>query len=144
MGAVLRMKPEKLGPCYSRCGTIKIPPCSMAPSAKHILKLFDSLEPHEQFFSYLAAVTITGDKTAKLDLCLDVSLTAFFYAPHLLRHETSVVKVISERSVILISRCRALGEGTITIYFKRFRFDVADTSGDRTHHLPNAKREHYH
>jgi hypothetical protein len=37
--------------------------------------LFDSLEHHEQFFSYLAAVTITGDRAANLDLCL--ALTAF-------------------------------------------------------------------
>jgi hypothetical protein len=28
------------------------------------------VKPHEQFFSYLAAVTITGDRTADLDLCL--------------------------------------------------------------------------
>jgi hypothetical protein len=26
-------------------------------------------KPHEQFFSYLAAVTITGDRAANLDLC---------------------------------------------------------------------------
>ena len=32
-------------------------------------------EPHEQFFSYLATVTITSDKTANLDLCL--ALTVF-------------------------------------------------------------------
>jgi hypothetical protein len=32
-------------------------------------------EPHEQFFSYLAAVTITGERAANLDLCL--ALTAF-------------------------------------------------------------------
>jgi hypothetical protein len=32
-------------------------------------------ESHEQFFSYLATVTITGDKAANLDLCL--ALTAF-------------------------------------------------------------------
>jgi hypothetical protein len=27
-------------------------------------------QPHEQFFSYLAAVTIAGDRAAYLDLCL--------------------------------------------------------------------------
>jgi hypothetical protein len=27
------------------------------------------LESHEQFFSYLAIVTITGDRAANLDLC---------------------------------------------------------------------------
>jgi hypothetical protein len=37
--------------------------------------------------------------------------------PHLLRHGTSVFKVISERPVILIPECRALGEGAIATYF---------------------------
>jgi hypothetical protein len=32
--------------------------------------MFDCFEPHEQFFSYLAAVTIAGDRAANLDLCL--------------------------------------------------------------------------
>jgi hypothetical protein len=32
-------------------------------------------ESHEQFFSYLATVTITGDRAANVDLCL--ALTAF-------------------------------------------------------------------
>jgi hypothetical protein len=36
--------------------------------------------------------------------------------PHLLRHGTSVFKVISERPVILPSECRALGDGAITTY----------------------------
>jgi hypothetical protein len=45
--------------------------------------------------------------------------------PHLLRHETSVFKVISEGPVILTSKCRASGEGAITTYFKRLRFDAA-------------------
>jgi hypothetical protein len=38
-GAVLRMRPEKTEvPCHSRCGTIKIPPCSKALSAEHTPK----------------------------------------------------------------------------------------------------------
>ena len=37
--------------------------------------LFVCFELHEQFVSYLAAVTITDDKGANLDLCL--TLTAF-------------------------------------------------------------------
>jgi hypothetical protein len=37
--------------------------------------LIDCFDPHEQFFSNLAAVTITGDRAANLDLCL--ALTAF-------------------------------------------------------------------
>jgi hypothetical protein len=61
----------------------------------------------------------------------------FFYVSHLLQHGTSV-------PVILTSDCRALGEGAITTYFKRLRFDAAGTSGTRTHDLPFAKREHYH
>jgi hypothetical protein len=64
--------------------------------------------------------------------------------PHLLRHRTSVFKVISERPVILTSECRALGEGAITTYFKRLGFDAAGTSGAQTHDLLDAKREHYH
>jgi hypothetical protein len=37
--------------------------------------LFVCFESHEQFFSYLATVTIAGDRAANLDLCL--VLTAF-------------------------------------------------------------------
>jgi hypothetical protein len=37
--------------------------------------LLDCLELHEQFFSYLVAVTIAGDMTANLHLCL--ALTSF-------------------------------------------------------------------
>jgi hypothetical protein len=40
-----------------------------------IVCLFVCFESHEQFFSYLATVTITGDGAANLDLCL--ALTAF-------------------------------------------------------------------
>jgi hypothetical protein len=60
--------------------------------------------------------------------------------PHLLRRGTYVFKVISERPKILTSKCRALGEGAITTYCKRLRFDVAGTSGAQTHDLPFAKR----
>jgi hypothetical protein len=45
--------------------------------------------------------------------------------PNLMRHGTSVFKVISERPVILTSECRAPSEGAITTYFKRLRFDAA-------------------
>jgi hypothetical protein len=37
--------------------------------------LFVCFQSHEQFFSYLATVTIAGDRAANLDLCL--ALTAF-------------------------------------------------------------------
>jgi hypothetical protein len=60
---------------------------------------------------------------------------------HLLRHGTSVFKVIFERPVILTSECRALGEGAITTYFKRLRFDATGPSGSRTHDLQDGKRE---
>jgi hypothetical protein len=40
--------------------------------------------------------------------------------PHFLQHRTSVFKDISERPVIFTFECCALGEGTITTYFKRF------------------------
>jgi hypothetical protein len=75
--------------------------------------LFDCLLPHEQFFSYMymAAVTISGDRIANLDLCLA------FYVPHLLLQGTSVFKVISERRVILTSKCRAFGKRAIATYF---------------------------
>jgi hypothetical protein len=62
--------------------------------------------------------------------------------PHLLRHRTSVFKVISERPVILSSECRALGEEAITTYFKHLMFDAAGPSGAQTHDLSFAKREH--
>jgi hypothetical protein len=48
--------------------------------------------------------------------------------PHLLRHGTSVGKVISERPVILTSEYRALDKRAITIYFKRLGFDAAGSS----------------
>jgi hypothetical protein len=62
--------------------------------------LFVCFKPHEQFFSYLAAVTITGDRAANLGLCS--ALRAFeqggiFIVPHLLRHGASVCTVLSER-----------------------------------------------
>jgi hypothetical protein len=41
----------------------------------HTFCLFICFESHEQFFSYLATVTIAGDRAANLDLCL--ALTAF-------------------------------------------------------------------
>jgi hypothetical protein len=44
-------------------------------SSKNNLFCFVCFESHEQFFSYLATVTITGDRAANLDLCL--ALTAF-------------------------------------------------------------------
>jgi hypothetical protein len=45
--------------------------------------------------------------------------------PHVLRHGTSVFKVISERTVILTSEYRVLSELAINAYFKCLRFDAA-------------------
>ena len=42
---------------------------------KGMICLFVCFETHEQYFSYLTTVTITGDMAANLDLCL--ALTAF-------------------------------------------------------------------
>jgi hypothetical protein len=63
---------------------------------------------------------------------------------HLLRHETSVFKIISERPVILPSDCHVLGKRAITTYFKRPRFDATGMTGAQTHDLPDANREHLH
>jgi hypothetical protein len=109
--------------------------------------LFVCLDLHKQFFSYLTPVTNACDRTANLDLCLahttfnsEGCFTCHTYCdmgPHFFR-------VISERPLILPSKCRALGEGAITTYFKRLRFDAAGPNGARTHNLPFAKREHDH
>jgi hypothetical protein len=84
-------------------------------------EMFVCFESHEQFFSYLTTVTITGDRAANLDLCLPLmafssegSFTCHTYCdmrPPYLRS--------SEKPVILTSECRALDEGAITTYFKR-------------------------
>jgi hypothetical protein len=48
--------------------------CSLLQQERFVC-LFVCFESHEQFFSYLATVTITGDRPVNLDLCL--ALTAF-------------------------------------------------------------------
>jgi hypothetical protein len=92
--------------------------------------LFVCFERHEQFFSYLATVIITGYRAANLDLCL--ALTAFSSESSFTCHiycntGPPFFKVIYQRPVILTSeyRTRALGEEAITTYFKRVRFDAA-------------------
>jgi hypothetical protein len=42
----------------------------------YIVCLLVCFEPHDQFFSYLVAITIAGDKAANIDLCL-LALTVF-------------------------------------------------------------------
>jgi hypothetical protein len=79
-----------------------------------VFVLFVSFELHEQYFSYLATVTTTGDRAANLELSLKhlrFLAARVHYVPHLLRHVTSVFKFISERPVILTSECLAFGEG---------------------------------
>jgi hypothetical protein len=100
--------------------------------------LFVCFESHDQFFSYLATVTISSDRAANLDLCL--ALMAFnsegsLYVPHLPRHGTSVFKVISEIPVILTSEFRALGIGAITAYL-----NVLGLTRGSNHDFPDAKR----
>jgi hypothetical protein len=52
---------------------------------------------HEQFFNYLAAVTITGDRAANLDLCL--TLLALSSEDSFMCHMTLVYTVSSKRPV---------------------------------------------
>jgi hypothetical protein len=104
-------------------------------------------ESHEQFLSYLATLTIAGDRAANLNLCL--ALTAFSSEGSFTCHTycdtgPPFFKVISERPVILPSECHALVNGAITTHVKRLRFEAAGPRGARTHDLPFAKREHYH
>jgi hypothetical protein len=117
----------------------RFPRVTAGQSAKYraLYCLFVCFESHEQFFSYLATVTITGDRAANFDLGL--ALAAFSSEGSFTCH-TYFFKVISERPVILPYECRALDEGAITAYFKRLRFYAAGPSGARTHDLPFAKR----
>jgi hypothetical protein len=83
--------------------------------------LFVCFESNEQFFSYLATVTILGDRATNLDLCLALKLRLLAVRVLLCAASTATwdlrFKVISEGPVILASECRALGEGAITTYF---------------------------
>jgi hypothetical protein len=95
------------------------------------------------FFSYLAAVTITGDRAANIDLCL--ALTAFNSGGSFAYHTyCDTGPPFLRLYPILTSECRAVGGGAITTYFKRLRLDVAGTSGAWTHDLQDAKREDFH
>jgi hypothetical protein len=68
---------------------------------------------HEQFFSYLAAVAITGDRTANLDLCLaltDFSSEGFFFTWHTYCDTGTSFLVISERplNTVLLAKEQSL------------------------------------
>jgi hypothetical protein len=116
----------------------------------YIVCLF-SFEMHEQFFSYLATVTFTGDRAANLDLCL--ALTAFSSEGTFTCHTYCDKGPSFLRSypkdpwfyllnAVLLAKEQPLP--ATTSYFKRLSFDAAGPSGARTHDLPFAKREHYH
>jgi hypothetical protein len=111
-----------------------------------LMFLFLCFKSHEQFFSYLATATITGDRAANLDLCL--ALTAFSTRVLLRATPTATQDLPFLRSYPKdpwFSLLNAvLWAGAITSYFKRLRFDTVGLSGTRTHDLPDAKREQYH
>jgi hypothetical protein len=95
--------------------------------------LFVCLEPHEQFFSYLAAVTIADDR-AYLCVALTAFSRGFFYVLHLCDTGPPFLRSypkLGERPEILTSEYRALGEGGMTTYFKRLRFHAVGMSGAR-------------
>jgi hypothetical protein len=62
MGRSFGWDRKNRGPCHSRCGTIKIPPCSKARSAKHRPK-FCSPSPAMVTFSYMWEILWAGRKT---------------------------------------------------------------------------------
>jgi hypothetical protein len=88
------------------------------------LKLF---KPHEQFYNYLAAVTITVDRACTDDFW-------FVYVPHLLRHGTPFLKACD--SHFLMARS---SEGAISPYF-----NVTGRNGALTQDLPISSQGLYH
>jgi hypothetical protein len=89
---------------------------------KRVTYLF-CLQPPEQFFSYPAAVTITGDWAANLGPCS--ALRGFeqggvFIMLHLLRYGTSVYTVSSERAASTShSGVRTLNSRIIRSFYAR-------------------------
>jgi hypothetical protein len=109
--------------------------------------LFDCFEPQEQFFSYLAAVTITCNRAANLDQCL--ALTAFSSKGSFTCHTYCNTGPPFLRSHpkdlwFLFHDSHLAKEQSLPI-FKNFKFDAAGIkSGARTHNLLDAKWELYH
>jgi hypothetical protein len=109
--------------------------------------LFICFKSHEQFFSYLATVTIAGDRDANSDLCL--ALTAFSREGSFTCHTYCDTGPPFLRSYpkdpwfYLLNAVLFAKEQSLPI-FKRLTFDAAGLGGARTHDLPSAKREHYH
>jgi hypothetical protein len=109
-------------------------PCSKAP----ISGIFVCFESHEQFFSYVATVTITGDGAVNLDLCL--ALTAFSSEGPFKCHTYCDTGPPFLRSypkdpwfAVLLAK-----EQSLSI------FESAGPSGAQTYDLPDANQEHYH
>ena len=113
------------------------------------IRLFICFESNEQFFHYLATVTITGDGAANLDLCL--ALTAFNSEDSFTCHTYCDTLPPFLRSypkdpwfyllnAVLLAKKQSLPILNVLC----FMFDAAGPSGARTHDLPFAKREHYH
>jgi hypothetical protein len=104
-------------------------------------------ESHEQFFSYLAIVTITGDRAANIDLCL--ALTAFSSKDSFTCHTYCVTIPLFLRSYpkdpwFSLLNAVLLAKEQLLPILNVLGFDAAGTSGAWTHDLPDAKREHYH
>jgi hypothetical protein len=109
--------------------------------------LFVCFALHEQFFSYLASVTITGDRTANLDLCL--ALTVFSIEGSFTCHTYCDTGPLFLRSYpkdpwFSLLDTVLLAKKQITTYFNRLRFGAAGPSGARAHDLPDVNRGHYH
>jgi hypothetical protein len=90
--------------------------CVTAGVARLFLFVF---EPHEQFFSYLAAVTIAGDMAANLDLCL--ALTAFSSEGSFMCHTycdtgPPFLRSYPERPVIFTSAVLLVKEQSLPIF----------------------------
>jgi hypothetical protein len=109
---------------------------------KEVVCLFVCFESHEQFFSYLATVAITGDRAANLDLWL--ALTVFSSEDSFTCHTYCDKEPPFLRSYpkdpwfSLLNPVLFAKEQSLPI------FNAAGTSGTRTHDIPFAKREHYH
>jgi hypothetical protein len=89
----------------------------------------------------LSPLPVTGLHLALTVFSSEGSFTCYTYfdtGPPVL------IKLIFENPMIPTFECHARGEGVITTYLKRLRYDVAGTDGAWTYNLPNAVRKHYH
>jgi hypothetical protein len=96
--------------------------------------LFVCLESHEQFCSYLATVTITGDRAVNLDLCLTLTVQlltvrVLLRVTHTSTRDPFLRPYRKDPWFSITSECHALGKVAITTYFKRLRFDAVARVG---------------